>query len=135
MSPFHGAGRLIPLLVVALVFTWARAIPAASHAEAATPFCGIYWGSLGKSLDRMTTAPITNVRTRTRACFDRLVVDLRGKGVIYSVRYVQAVLNQGQGAPIPLRGGARLEIVVKAPDHGHQLRGTDIPFWRPPGAQ
>jgi hypothetical protein len=113
----HRARRMIRPLVLALVFTGALAVSVASNAQAATPFCGIHWGSLGKSLDRMTSAPITNVRTGRHACFDRLVVDLRGKGANYSVHYVDAVLNQGQGAPIPLRGGARLEIVVKAPDH------------------
>jgi hypothetical protein len=115
MNAVHRAGRMIRPLVLALVFTGALAVPAASNAQAATPFCGIRWGSLGKSLDRMTSAPITNVRTGQHTCFDRLVVDLRGKGANYSVHYVNVVRNQGQGAPIPLRGGARLEIVVKAP--------------------
>lgn len=108
---------MIRPLVLALVLAGVSAAPAASTAQAATPFCGITWGSLAKTGNGMTTAPITNVRTGRQACFDRLVVDLRGKGAGYSVRYVNAVLNQGQGAPIPLRGGARLEIVVKAPDY------------------
>jgi hypothetical protein len=101
--------------LLALVLTGASAIPAATSTEAVTPFCGINWGSQNKSLDLMTAAPITNVWTGRHACFDRLVVDVHGKGANYSVRYLRVVLNQGEGAPIPLRGGARLEIVVRAP--------------------
>lgn len=106
---------MIRPLVFALVLAGVSVGPAASAAQAATPFCGMTWGSLAKSGNGLTAAPITNVRAGRHACFDRLVVDLAGRGAGYSVRYVNAVLDQGQGAPIPLRGGARLEIVVKAP--------------------
>jgi hypothetical protein len=104
--------------LLALALVGASAVPAATNAEAATPFCGIHWGSQNKLLNRHAATPITNVRAGRHACFDRLVVDLRGKnGASYSVRYVRAVRNQGQGAPIPLRGGARLEIVITAPTY------------------
>jgi len=46
-----------------------------------------------------------------------MVVDLRGKGAGYTVRYVSQVLSQGQGAVIPLRGGAKLGVVIKAPTY------------------
>jgi hypothetical protein len=78
------------------------------------PFLRHPLGSQNKSLDLMTAAPITNLRAGRHSCFDRLVVDLHAKGANYSVRYLRVVLNQGEGAPIPLRGSARLENVVKA---------------------
>lgn len=116
--------RLTPALLVlvlaggstALVATTAPAAELSQLGQSsATAYCGIHWGSQSNVLDRMTTAPITNVRTGRHACFDRLVVDLRGKRANYSVRYLKSVPNQGEGAPIPLRGGAKLEIVLKAP--------------------
>jgi len=65
----------------------------------------------------MTSAPIINVRAGRHTCYDRMVVDLRGSGAGYTVRYVSQVLSQGQGAVIPLRGGARLDVVITAPTY------------------
>jgi hypothetical protein len=53
------------------------------------------------------------VRAGQHACFDRLVLDLDARRVSYTVQYGQ-VLSQGQGLPVPLRGGAALDIVVRA---------------------
>ena len=117
--------RIVRPLVLALALTGAPLVAAASTAQAATPYCGITWGSQDKPLHPFTNpvgAPgagvdaITNLRTGRHACFDRLVIDLGTRGgAHYSVRYVNAVVGQGQGATIPLRGGARLEIVLMAP--------------------
>jgi len=63
MNSVHRAKRMIRPLVLALVLAGVSAAPAASTAQAATPFCGITWGSLAKTGNGMTTAPITNVRT------------------------------------------------------------------------
>jgi len=112
-------GLVRPLvLALALAGVPAVAVAAASTSTAAT--CATttaHWGSLAKSLNRMSAAPITNVRAGRHTCFDRMVVDLRGKGAGYTVRYVSQVLNQGQGAVIPLRGGAKLDVVIKAPTY------------------
>ena len=110
--------RLVRPLVLALAVAGMPAAalasaPASTAATCATTTAG--WGSLPKSLNRMTSAPITNVRAGRQACFDRLVVDLRGRGAGYTVRYVTRVLSQGQGAVVPLRGGVRLSIVITAP--------------------
>jgi hypothetical protein len=128
--------RVVRPLVLALALTGAPLVAAASGAEAATPYCGITWGSQDKPLRPVTNAvgspgagvdAITNVRTGRHACFDRLVIDLgvRG-GAQYTVRYVGVVVSQGQGATIPLRGGARLEIVVMAPAYD---RNTGAPTY------
>jgi hypothetical protein len=92
------------------------ALASASTATAATcTTTTAGWGSLPKSLNRMTSAPITNVRAGRQACFDRMVVGLRYKGAGYNVRYVSQVLTEGRGAIVHLRGGARLSVVIKAP--------------------
>jgi hypothetical protein len=54
------------------------------------------------------------VRAGRHASFDRLVLEFRGRAPGYTVRYVRQVLTQGQGKPIPLAGGAKLEVVVRA---------------------
>src|SRR5665647_2352190 len=75
--------RLIRPLVVALAFAGVPAVALASASGATATTCATtvaHWGSLTKSLSHMTSAPITNVRAGRNACFDRMVVDLRGKG-------------------------------------------------------
>jgi hypothetical protein len=81
------------------------------------PFCGIRWGSLPEKHDEMSKAPLVNVRAGRHQCFDRLVLDLRGKADGYRVGYVPAVTSDGSGAVIPLRGGARLQVTLLAPAH------------------
>ncbi|TCO42195.1 hypothetical protein EV646_11418 [Kribbella antiqua] len=82
---------------------------------ASTTSCPRGWGSLPEANSRMVQSPITNVRTGRHACFDRLVVDLRGRAPGYNVRYVSNVYTDGAGFLVPLRGGAKLQIIVKAP--------------------
>ena len=111
MNKKFGAG-----LAAVLVATSLGISPAASPATASTaPYCGITWGSSAESAARHSTGHITNLRTGRHACFDRLVVDLRGKTVGYDVRYVSAVHTEGQGRRVPLAGAADLRIIVRAP--------------------
>lgn len=116
--------RLVRPLVIALAFAGAPAValasaPAPAAASTATTCAATtaHWGSLTKSLNRMTPDPITNVRAGRHTCFDRMVVDVRGKGAGYTVRYVAQVLSQGKGAVVPLRGGAKLDVVITAPTY------------------
>lgn len=90
-------------------------VAAASTSAQAAPYCGITWGSLTKSSSPMVAGPLTNVRSGRHACFDRLVIDLKGTKPGYLVRYVSNVYTDGQGALVPLRGGAKISIVAKAP--------------------
>lgn len=112
-------GLVRPLvLALALAGVPAVAVAAASTSSAATcATATAHWGSMAKSLNRLSAAPITNVRAGRNSCFDRMVVDLRGKGAGFTVRYVTQVRNQGRGAVIPLRGGAKLDVVVRAPTY------------------
>ncbi len=104
-------------------------VPAvASSAPAQAAYCGITWGSLAKASSTMVTRPITNVRAGRHACFDRLVVDLRGTGRPgYDVRYVTNVYTEGQGALVPLRGGAKLRVITRAPAYDSLGRSTYNP--------
>lgn len=100
-------------LVVALA---AGVLPVAvtTSAAQAAPYCGITWGSLAKSATTTAAGPLTNVRAGQHTCFDRLVVDLRGKPVGYQVKYVTNVYTEGKGDIVPLRGGAKLQVIVRA---------------------
>ena len=111
----HISTRLaIRSLVIALAAGVVPVVAATTSAEAA-PYCGITWGSLAKSSPTMVPGPITNVRAGRHACYDRLVVDLKGRAPGYTVKYVSNVYSEGKGAVVPLRGGAKLLIVTRAP--------------------
>jgi hypothetical protein len=87
-------------------------VPGAS----AAPACATGWGSLPKAAAATTPAPLTGVRAGRNECYDRLVLDLgAGPASGYSVSYVAAVRQEGSGAVVPLRGGARLAVVAHAP--------------------
>ena len=88
------------------------------------PYCGIEWGSLAKAADRSTTPRLRDVRAGRHACFDRLVLDVRGRRAGYAVRYVRAVHADGSGRTVPLRGGADLAVVAEAPAYDRAGRGT-----------
>ncbi len=112
--------RVVMVLVATLVVALGMAVPTTSADagwRAAGPYCGLSWGSLPESGMRMTTAPVQDVRAGRHACFDRLVVDL-GPGPVpveaYDVRYVPVVRADGSGHPVPVRGTADLQVVVRA---------------------
>lgn len=89
-------------------------------AVAGRPSCGITWGGRQKAVGSGPVAPpspIDAVRTGRHACYDRLVIDLRGRPVGYHVGYVPQVTDQGRGAPVPLRGGAFIDVTVYAPTY------------------
>ena len=89
--------------------------------------CATAWGSLPRSDAAMTQAPITNVRAARHPCFDRITFDLRGAAGGFSVEYVPQVTEDGSGEPVPLRGGAFLQVVVRAPAHDSNGNPTYTP--------
>jgi hypothetical protein len=127
MSPTHHARRIIRPLILALMLTGAPAIAASTNAEAAAPFCGIHWGSLAKSSAGRWDY-FTNVRSGRHTCYDRLVIDGPAGGFTSHVRYVSQVLSQAKGDVVPLRGGAKIEIVVRANDYNIN---TGVPTYTP----
>jgi hypothetical protein len=115
--------RVLPPLVVALALGIAPAVAMAPAAPMATSACATQWGSLVKQKAPYTGKQITNVRSGRHQCFDRLVIDINADGAGtpgYVTRYVTTVKRDGSGARVPLRGGARLSIVVKAPAYNEQ---------------
>ena len=95
----------------------ATASPTAS--QAAAPFCGITWGSLPKATTPglLWTGNVTGTRSGPHSCYDRVVFDVaKGHGTLgYTVQYVTQVTGPGSGLPVPVTGGAKLQITVNAP--------------------
>ena len=94
----------------------AASAPAALGTSSATaaPYCGITWGSLATSSSTMNVTSLTGLRAGRHDCFDRLVIDHRGRATGYDVRYVTQVTQDGSGFPVPVAGGARLQVVDRA---------------------
>ena len=113
-------------LATAAALATGSAVLAAPQASAA-PYCGITWGSTAKTHPATVTAPLTGVRAGRQTCFDRMVIDLSGPVDGYDVRYVSQVLAEGSGLPVPLRGGAKLQVVVTAPAYDDNGNPTFAP--------
>src|SRR4051794_5395309 len=88
----------------------------APSVASAAPYCGITWGSLDKS-STGGSGFLDDVRAGQHACYDRLVLDVYGNPSFHSwnVGYVDQVTADASGLPVPLRGGAFLQISVQAP--------------------
>ncbi|MFF0990524.1 AMIN-like domain-containing (lipo)protein [Kocuria nitroreducens] len=112
--------------LAALVLAMGLGLIAPSSATAATPYCGITWGSTAKARSGEATTPryphVTDVRAGQHRCFDRLVIDLDGKVRGYDVRY-KGFEGIGSGDPIPLHG-TDLVISVNAPAYDGKGRAT-----------
>jgi hypothetical protein len=106
-------GALVAVLTAALVGL-------TGPASAAIPSCGITWGSLDEDGPSVHTGgSLTVVRAGEQTCYDRLVLDVAGTTTLdaWHVRYVSQVTADASGRPVPLRGGAFLQIAVSAPAH------------------
>ena len=108
--------KKISAWLTAIVVAVGLGLLAPGSASAAS-YCGLVWGSLAKSNQAMGAASVTNVRTGQHYCFDRLVIDLKGKAGGYNVRYVSKVVQDGSGLPIKLRGGAFLQVTAHSPSY------------------
>jgi len=128
MNLTHRARRIIQPLIFALMLMGVPAVATITNAEAATPFCGISWGSLAKSSTGRGADYFTNIRSGRHTCFDRLVIDGPAGGFTSHVQYVSNVLSQGKGDVVPLRGGAQIEIVLRANVYNIN---TGIPTYNP----
>jgi hypothetical protein len=80
----------------------------------------------------LSTAPLYLVRAGRHPCYDRVVFDVNGPAALgYTARYVPVVQADGSGKPVPVAGGAALEIVVRAPMLGTDSQGHQ-PGRQPP---
>jgi hypothetical protein len=99
----------------------------ASASPVAEPYCGITWGSGDKTVSEWSGGQLTNIRAGQHECYDRLVFDVRGAAPRgYFVSYVDEVYDDPTGRLVPLRGGAKLQVVVNVPayDQDNQLTYT-----------
>lgn len=86
--------------------------------------CAVTWGSTAKTAPDTDYRPLVNIRTGRHDCYDRMVFDLdpssSGGPTGYRAEYVPAFHQDGSGEPIPVSGGAILEISVAAPSYDPQ---------------
>lgn len=120
--------RVCAVSVVALV----TALMPATAPTAEAAYCGITWGSLAKSSRADTDQTVREVRAGRHTCFDRVVIDLKGRTPTgYRVRYVDQVYADGSGDRVPLRGGAKLQIIVNAPSYSASKKNlVDVDGYR-----
>jgi hypothetical protein len=117
-----------PLFLLLTTVTLALLGLIAPTGASAAPYCGITWGSLTKA-STGGAGYLDDVRAGRHDCYDRLVLDVYGNPSFHSyhVGYVNQVTEDASGRPIPLRGGAFLNIVVQAPDHTPNGTLTYVP--------
>ena len=122
---FVAVAALVTALVPAAAADAAPAATGASAVTARAPYCGLTWGSRDRSVGGQSSShSITAVRAGRHACFDRLVVD----GATWArVGYVSVVYTEGAGQPVPLRGGARLQIVTDRSESVATGQATFVP--------
>ena len=114
--------RLRSIVAAAVLLSAVTVTTAATATAASAPYCGIYWGSVPKAQEPTAVAPLTNVRAGRHECFDRLVFDMSAKADGFRVGYVPEVYTDGAGFLVPLRGGAKLQVIVIAPDNDNYQR-------------
>jgi hypothetical protein len=106
------------LIVLALTSTLAALALTTPASAAASPYCGITWGSLDKA-GAGAGGYVDDVRSGQQACYDRLVVDITGSSTYHDwqVGYVAQVTEDASGRQVALRGGAFLQIRLDAPTY------------------
>lgn len=105
--------KKFPAVLSALVLAAGMGVMAPTAASAA-PYCGITWGSMTKSAPDTASPEFEDVRAGRHSCYDRMVIDIDGRGAGYHVGYVTEVREDGSGEVVPLRGGADLSVIVTA---------------------
>jgi hypothetical protein len=105
--------------------TSGRTEPAADPSGEGTACATRAWGTGAKDgSPLLSPAPLYLVRVGQHPCYDRVVFDVNGpEPVGYSARYVPVVQADGSGKPVPVAGGAALEVVVRAPILGTDSQG------------
>ncbi|MDX2601975.1 hypothetical protein PV379_48745 [Streptomyces caniscabiei] len=119
----------LALAGTAIGTTAATASAAPGGAARTAAACPTGWGSLAKGSPDSGAAPLSDIRTGRHDCFDRIVFDVPDGGahVGYYVQYVDRLHQVGSGDPIPVKGGAILEIRVAAPSYDPETGGVVYP--------
>ncbi|WP_416982509.1 hypothetical protein [Streptomyces sp. T028] len=119
------------LLTATLGAAAVPAVAAPAAAPRAAAACPTGWGSLDKTSWAGTAGEyVTNVRTGRHDCYDRFVVDVPDASADqlgYFVHYVDELIQDGSGKPIPVGGGAILEVIVRAPAYDPETGTSTYP--------
>ncbi len=105
------------LLLLAAAVLGLLVLPAVPVGAAPETSCTVTWGSMPKAAGPPTSpsSEVRDIRTGRHDCYDRFVVDLDGPASGYRVRYVTQFRQDPSDQVIPLPGGAKIEIIVRAP--------------------
>lgn len=119
--------RRFTLLAVVLALL-ATLVPTTAVDAQAGRRCARGWGSLPEVSSDTTVASLDKVRIGRHRCFDRIVLVVDdGAAPGYRVEYVKRVRADGSGQVVPVRGGAKLRIIVTAPAHDQDGNPTIRP--------
>jgi peptidoglycan hydrolase-like protein with peptidoglycan-binding domain len=88
-------------------------------------------GPIEETAHRAGLALLLRVRAGRNKDFDRLVFDFQGTAPGYRVQYVDRLIQDGSGHPIPLRGRAVVEITMR-PAAAHRDDGSPTVPGPPP---
>jgi hypothetical protein len=80
-------------------------------------------GPIEQIADRVGVAILVGVRAGRNKDFDRLVFDFEGPVPGLRLQYVEELIGDGSGLPIPLRGRAIVEVVIR-PAAAHRDDGS-----------
>ncbi|UKD57467.1 hypothetical protein L3Q65_12310 [Amycolatopsis sp. FU40] len=99
--------------------------PPRTDAPPAPPGCpSANWGTGAKEAAGSSTDALYLVRVGRHDCYDRVVFTINGTAAAgYSVRYVPLVTADPSGRPLPVPGGAVLQVVIRAPEQGADTSG------------
>ena len=82
------------------------------------------WTTNPQSSAASSTAALYLVQASQQHCYDRVVFSVNGPADAgFSVRYVQEVTTDPKGDPLPVPGGAVLQVAVRAPELGYDDAG------------
>jgi hypothetical protein len=96
----------------------------ATAAAACAPLPWPGWGTRAQLRTVSSSAPVYLVGAGRQECSDRVVFHLNGSDPVgYSVRYVDLVREDGSGRPVPVVGGATLQVIINAPALGQDSHG------------
>ncbi len=108
------------LSFVIVVAATLGSVGAAGASSAATPYCGITWGSLPRVNDALSSASLLDARTGQHDCYDRVVFEFQGPATGYSVAYADQVRSEGRGDLLSVAGGAKLAVHLQEPAYDIQ---------------
>jgi hypothetical protein len=108
------------LIIATLTALVAQAVPAGAAPSQVAACPHVNWGSLPEAGGPMLPSKITSVRVGSHPCFARLVIQTDGtQAPGFRVAYVPQITADGSGAVVPVAGGAKLLVIIRA--NGHDL--------------